>query len=187
MGDGAAMSEQLAVLQEVVRRLERAGLPYMVTGSMAVNYYGQPRMTRDIDIVLQVDLREAETVYGLFAGDFYVDRGAILEAVTRGSMFNIIHNTYVVKVDFIVRKGEPYRIEEFKRRRVVMIDDVEVAMVAPEDLVLSKLAWAKESRSEMHLGDVVSVLKSGMQLDYAYLEHWAKVLSVMELYHEVLR
>ena len=179
------MSEELTVLELVAQRLREASLPYMVTGSMAVSLYGLPRMTRDIDIVLEVRQDQVGKISRLFEKDFYVDPQAVREAIARRGIFNIIHNATVIKVDFIVRKDEPYRKEEFRRRRNTSVDGVEVFLVAPEDLVLSKLAWAKDSRSEMHFGDVKNILKSGMQLDYAYIEKWAKELSVFELYRDV--
>lgn len=181
------MTEELDVLADVVVRLETARLSYMVTGSIASSYYGQPRMTRDIDIVIEIHAKDVDRLFGLFAGDFYIDRDAALDAIKRQSSFNIIDNTSVIKVDFIVRKREAYRREEFKRRRRARIDGVEVAIVSPEDLVLSKLVWAKDSHSEVQLGDVRSILKIGHQLDLGYLEKWAKRLGVLELYRETLK
>lgn len=52
------MSDELIILKSVMSRLEAAGIPYMLTGSMAANFYATPRMTRDIDVV--IELREAE-------------------------------------------------------------------------------------------------------------------------------
>src|ERR687891_933596 len=75
-------------------------------------------------------------------------------------MFNLIQNEYVVKIDFIVRKDSPYRLREFARRKRVVVDDRNLYLVAPEDLILSKLEWAKDSRSEMQLSDVRHLLKS---------------------------
>lgn len=181
-----AVSEELAVLQEVARRLEKAGLPYMVTGSLAVSFYGKPRMTRDIDIVLAVGTNDAEKIHKLFSEDFYMDQDAVREAIVSRSLFNIIHYASVIKIDFIVRKDETYRLEEFKRRRHVVMGGVELSIVAPEDLILSKLVWAKESHSEMHLGDVSNVLSSCSDLDRTYMEVWVKRLSIESLYQQVL-
>lgn len=158
----------------------------MVTGSTAVSFYALPRMTRDIDVVLEVGEEEADKVYRLFEKDFYVAPEAVREAIARRGMFNVIHSASVIKIDFIVRKDEAYRKEEFQRRRAITVEGVEIAVVAPEDLVLSKLVWAKDSRSELHLNDVRNVLKSVRRLDYAYMERWAKHLTVIEMYREVL-
>ncbi|MDP2936148.1 MAG: hypothetical protein Q8O86_06610 [Dehalococcoidia bacterium] len=186
LGDEMAVSEELAVLQEVARRLEKAGLPHMVTGSLAVSFYGKPRMTRGIDIVLVVGTDDAEKIHELFSEDFYMDQDAVREAIVRRSLFIIIHYASVIKIDFIVRKDETYRLEEFQRRRHVVMEGVELSIVAPEDLILSKLVWAKESHSELHLRDVSNVLFSCSDLDKTYIEQWAKRLSVESLYKQVL-
>ncbi len=110
------MSEELEVLKTVTQRLEGAGIGYMVTGSMALNYYAVPRMTRDIDLVAELSPGDAERVVELFRDDFYLDREAIRRAIEEQESFNIIETTRVVKVDFVVRKDVEYRRVEFARR-----------------------------------------------------------------------
>ena len=177
--------EQLELLKDVARRLEGAGIVYMVSGSVAMNYYGQPRMTRDIDIVVALETKDAPTLAAALGEEFYFDEDTIRDAVERRSMFNAIHMEKVLKVDFIVRKDEPFRLEELRRRREVLIDDTSVWIVSPEDLVLSKLVWAKESSSEMQLKDVSNILASVTNVDRPYLERWAATLSVDDLLAKV--
>lgn len=179
------MSEELEVLKIVAQRLEKAGIAYMLTGSIAANYYTVPRMTRDIDMVVELKPHDAEKVYQIFSGDFYLDRETIKAEIDRQGMFNLIHNDYVVKVDFIVKKESEYRQVEFKRRREVQVEKAKFFLVAPEDLILSKLAWAQESRSEMQLKDVRNLLASVEDLDYSYLEKWASKLGLTDLLKEV--
>lgn len=181
------MSEELEVLKEVARRLDGAGFRYMVTGSIAVSYYAVPRMTRDIDIVVELSGPDADRICRLFEDDFYVDSGAVAEAIHARGMFNIIHNAFVIKVDFVVRKESEYRREEFSRRRRVTVEGCPLFLVAPEDLILSKLDWARESRSEVQLADVRNLLASVADLDRAYLEHWAPRLGLDALYRAVRR
>lgn len=121
---------------------------------MAANFYTTPRMTRDIDLVVELGEGDVERVVTLFQGEYYVDREMVEQAVRNRSMFNMINNDLVVKVDCVVRKDSEYRREEFARRRSVIIAGEPVAIVSPEDLILSKLEWAKESRSPMQLDDV---------------------------------
>lgn len=64
------MSGEIEVLKTVVQRLDRAGIPYMVSGSMALDYYAQLRMTRDIDVAVEVGPADAGRVDALFAPDF---------------------------------------------------------------------------------------------------------------------
>jgi hypothetical protein len=179
------MSEQLAVLKLVAERLQQADIAYMISGSMALSYYAQPRLTRDIDIVVALRLEDAARVTNLFTTDFYVDADAVRNAIVQPGMFNIIHYDHVIKVDFIVRQDTPYRYEEFARRYAVDIDGVTMWLVTAEDLLLSKLAWAAESRSEIQLQDVRNLIRSVTDLDWTYVEHWATELTLSGLLREV--
>lgn len=179
------MSDELNILKSVTGRLEAAGIPYMVTGSMATNFYAVPRMTRDIDLVIELGEAEVERVVGLFQNEYYIDSEMVRQAVRQRSMFNMIHHDLVVKVDCVVRKDSEYRREEFSRRRIVSIEGLPISLVSPEDLILSKLEWAKESRSQMQLNDVRNLLGSVEDLDRAYLNRWADRLGLAELYREV--
>lgn len=178
------MSDELDVLKAVAADLEGAGIPYMVTGSMAANFYTVPRMTRDIDLVIELFERDVDRITRLFQHDYYIDRDMVERAVLEHAMFNMIHNALVVKVDCVVRKETEYRREEFARRRAVSIAGQQVFIVSPEDLILSKLDWAKESRSEMQLTDVRNVVNSVQGLDTAYLTRWADRLGLLSLYRE---
>jgi hypothetical protein len=179
------MTEELEVLKEVTRRLGDVKVAYMVTGSMATNFYTVPRMTRDIDIVVELAEKDLARFIPLFETDFYLDPQTVRDAVKNKGMFNLIQNEHVVKVDFIVRKDSPYRRREFSRRKEVAVDDGSLYLVAAEDLILSKLEWAKDSRSEMQLSDVRNLLKTVKPLNRRYLARWAKELGVESLYREV--
>ena len=95
-------------------------------------------------------------------------------------MFNIIHNTWVIKADFIIKKGEAYRREEFKRRRQINIEGTQISVVAPEDLILSKLIWSKDSQSDLQFRDVRQLIAGANDLDWAYLKKWAIDLGIGE-------
>jgi hypothetical protein len=177
-----ANPDELEVLKVVVQRLENAGIPYMVTGSIAANFYAQPRMTRDIDVVIKVDAGQIDKLHSLFNNDFYVEKSSIEEAMRNRSLFNIIHSEKVVKIDMIIMKDGEYRETEFSRRLKKKVNSLELFIVSPEDLILSKLYWARESHSEMQLGDVRNIiLLNRNTLDFDYLRKWAQTLSVLEL------
>jgi len=159
----------------------------MVTSSIAMNYYALPRMTRDIDIVVELTESSVDQTVDLFLQDFYVDRDMAREAVDRKSMFNIIHIAFVIKVDFIVRKDSEYRRIEFSRRHPVEIDGQAVSIVAPEDLILSKLEWAKESHPEMQLNDVRNIIKGVHSLDRVYLIKWVTQLGLSAIYEKAIQ
>jgi len=183
-GWGLGVTEELEVLKIVTGRLETARIPYMVTGSIAANYYAVPRMTRDIDIVIEASEADVGRLSELFRDDFYVEHEAVGRALVERTTFNVIHTALVVKVDLIVRKDSDYRREEFQRRRRVTIDDRAIFIVAPEDLIISKLDWARDTRSEVQLSDVRNLLAAIPDLDREYLTLWATRLGLDSLYGE---
>lgn len=164
------MTDQLDVLKLVAARLAEARIPYMVTGSMAVSYYAEPRFTRDVDVVVEISSADASRMAERFAEDFYVDADINAAAVDRLGMANLIHSASLVKVDLIVCKPTAHHQEEFERRRLVTIEDTPVWIVSPEDLVISKLLWLEQGGSDIHGRDIRAVLASGIAVDRAYLD-----------------
>ena len=100
------MNEQLEFFKQIVERLYSAEIAYMLTGSMALALYSRPRMTRDIDLVIACRPADSDTIVQLFESDCYVDPTEVRDAIVSRTMFNIIHNKWIIKADFIVRKDE---------------------------------------------------------------------------------
>jgi hypothetical protein len=178
------MNEELEALKVVTRRLNEAEIPYMISGSIAANYYTIPRMTRDIDIVIELKEDDVDKFVALFEDDFYINREMILNEVSRKGMFNLIYNRYVIKIDFIIKKSSAYQNAEFSNRKQVLIDQCPMWIVSAEDLVVSKLLWAKESHSEMQLKDVANLMETVNNLDSKYIGNWIRELGLEEIYKE---
>ena len=178
------MLTELDVLRIVSGRLTGQRLQFMLTGSFALAYYATPRMTRDLDLVVALEEHDVMPLAAAFAPDFYVDAEAAREAVRTERLFNLMHLASGVKVDLIVRKRAEYRQVEFARRRLVTLAGVDTWIVSREDLVLSKLVWARDSGSELQLRDVRSLL--GETLDLDYLRRWAAQLNVTALLDRVM-
>lgn len=176
------MLSELDVLRDVSLKLDGAGLAYMITGSMAMNYYATPRMTRDIDIVVELSTTDSTRIRGLFEPVYYVPDN-LEQLIGSIGMFNLVHIESVVKVDIIVRKNETYRRTEFDRRIPVELEGQRTWFVSKEDLILSKLLWGKQSASEMQRHDVQNLLATGA--DRVYLAHWAAHLGVTSLLEEL--
>jgi hypothetical protein len=170
------MLGELDVLKIVSDRLEAANVAFMLTGSFAMAYYGQPRMTRDLDLVVSLGEADVDRVVAALSPDFYIDKDDVLAAVRSERLFNLMHNASGIKIDLIVRKRGEYRQLEFSRRRRVVLDSVATWIVSREDLILSKLVWAQESQSELQLRDVRSLMDESV--DRVYLERWARELGV---------
>ena len=179
------MSEELEVIKEETQRLDEARIPYVISGSIAANYYTMPRMTRDIDVVIEMKASDVETFFRLFRDGFFVDEDLVADEVRKKGMFNLIHAKYVMKIDFILRKDSVWQEAAFERRKKVTIGNVPVCLISPEDLILAKLSWAKESLSELQLKDVANLLKSVGSLDRAYLDQWVRALGLESVYQKV--
>lgn len=178
------MQNELDIVRDVSARLDGAKIGYMLTGSMAMNYYAQPRMTRDIDVVVALSPNDAGKVVQLFSPDYYVSREAVDSSIAHQSLFNLIHQDSVIKVDCIIRKETEYRLAEFERRKRVKIESFETWIVSKEDLIISKLYWAKDSHSELQLRDVRNLVAT--DCDRGYIGQWTKNLGLSSLWEEVL-
>jgi hypothetical protein len=176
------MQNELDIIRDVSQRLEGAGIDFMLTGSMAMNYYAQPRMTRDVDLVVALESADADRIVRLFTPDYYVSPDAVRDSINRQSMFNLIHQESVIKVDCIVRKSAQYRLVEFNRRQRIKVEDFHTWIVSKEDLIISKLHWARDSHSELQLRDVRNLVATGC--DFAYIEHWTSELGLTSLWQE---
>jgi hypothetical protein len=178
------MKNEIDVLRDLAGKFTQGGIDYMLTGSLAMNYYAQPRMTRDIDVVVALESPDVERLTNLFTPDYYVVREAVARAIANESVFNLIHQEAVIKVDCIVRKSSDYRRLEFARRELINIQDFTTWIVSKEDLIISKLNWARDSRSELQLRDVRNLLATGY--DAHYIEEWTQKLALSNLWEECL-
>ncbi|MFH1830467.1 MAG: nucleotidyltransferase [Pseudomonadota bacterium] len=180
------MSDELNVLKAVTQRLNQASISYMISGSMAMNYYAQPRMTRDIDIVIVLTPNDVKRFVSLFEKDFYIDSETVQNEVKRSGMFNLIHNEHIVKVDFMILKDEEFDRTEFDRRKRIEIDKIPMWMISPEDLILYKCLWAKDSASEMQIRDIRNLMEMVSDLDVEYIRAWIAKLRLGNFFKEVM-
>jgi hypothetical protein len=155
------MTEELDVLRIISERRRAADVPFMLTGSFALGYYGKPRMTRDLDFVVALMERHADALVSAFSTDFYIDEDAARSAIKSQRMFNLMHLDSAIKVDLIVRKNSEYRHAEFERRKSV----------------------ARDTGSEMQLRDVRTLIDESV--DWSYLKDWAGKLGVAAKLDEV--
>ncbi len=95
------------LLVDCLRRLNRTGITYYLTGSMASNYWGIPRTTHDLDFVVQLPMSGVPRIAQEFRGDFYIDEAAVRAAFQPPHQFNAIDTRSALKVDFWLSKSEP--------------------------------------------------------------------------------
>lgn len=174
------MSQQ-DLLKRVVAALERLGIGYMITGSIASSLQGEPRVTHDLDVVIEVD---EQSVPGLLAAfpipEFYHDDAAVRAAVRDRTGFNVIETTEGDKIDFWLLTDDAFDRSRFSRRYEEAVFGTRLRVSAPEDTILQKLRWAEISGgSEKLYGDALRVYEvQHARLDQEYLDEWSKFLRV---------
>jgi hypothetical protein len=175
------MSDVEDLLKRLVAATSHAGVPFMIAGSFASTVHGLPRTTQDLDVVIDPSdgIALDALVDALLADEFYVDADTARDALRSRSMFNAIDRS-AWKIDFILRKGRPFSIEEFSRRTALQILGVPVFVASPEDTIIAKLEWSMQSGgSERQRGDVAGILATmGTELDRGYIERWILALDV---------
>jgi hypothetical protein len=167
----------LELLKRITISLESKNIPYMLSGSLALNTYTIARMTMDIDIVIELQDENISTFLELFGEDFYLDADTVKIEIRKQGMFNIIDQKTSFKIDFIIRKDTEYRKLEFDRKRKNRIADFDVWMVTPEDLIISKLVWIQQLQSERQMNDIENLLDNS-NLDLIYIKEWCRKLNL---------
>ena len=182
------MMGQQDLLRRLIPKLEQAGVPYMVAGSLSSSFHGEPRASNDIDVVIKPTAEQLETLLTSFGAAYYVSAEAVRDALRRHSLFNVIDLETGGKADLIVCKDRPFNEEEFRRRRPAELMGITALVASPEDTILSKLEWAKLGLSDRQLRDALGVaVIQGEQLDRDYLRKWARELGVADRLEEILR
>jgi hypothetical protein len=183
------MTTQREFLRRLIAVLEKAAVPYMVAGSMGSSFYGHPRATQDVDVVIAPSGDQLDRLVALLDEEgYYVSPEAARAAFRQRTMFNVIDIGAGWKADLIVRKDRAFSLEEFRRRMQVETMGQTLWIVSPEDAILSKLEWAQGRQSEVQLGDALAVAVAHLgQLDFQYLAGWAKELGVQDSLSRLLR
>lgn len=177
------------VLERITAALDQAGIAYMLTGSFASAYYGVPRSTQDIDLVVAGTAPQLrQFVDSLPVSKYYADPEAAMEAHQRESMFNVIDLESGWKIDMIIRKTRAFSQEEFNRRQAVNVQRTQLFVASAEDVIIAKLEWAKRAQSQRQIEDAAGIVKlQGDSLDHAYLEKSIHELDLLEQWNAARR
>ena len=160
-----------------VRPLNRAGIRYVVSGSVAAIFYGEPRLTHDVDFVVFLNSHDVQRLIEVFPEkDFYLPPKETMLAETareqRGH-FNLIHHDTGFKADLYPTGCDELNAWAFRGKRSVEFEGENVTLAPPEYVILRKLEYYREGRAEKHLRDIRAMLAvSGEQLDRSALNQW---------------
>ena len=182
--------ELKAFFTYVIDVLERLGIPYMVVGGFAAIFYGEPRLTIDVDIV--VDMRSEHVgpfVAAFPVSEYYVSEEGIRDSLQRRFPFNVIQPKTGAKVDLVPLPRDPFTRAAFGRRQRMEYDEVghSATFITVEDIILAKLLAYRETGSDKHLRDARGVLAMQEErLDLEALRRSAKTAGVLAQFEQLL-
>jgi hypothetical protein len=179
---------QQELLSRVIGALDDLGIDYMVTGSLASSLQGEPRSTHDIDLVVALGESDADNILGVFPdSEYYLSPLAVRQAIEQRRMFNLLEMQTGDKVDFWVLTDHPFDTSRFARKRREQAFGMTLQVSSPEDTILAKLRWAKDSGgSEKQFTDALRIYEIQYpRLEMDYLDEWARRLDISDLWAKV--
>lgn len=185
--------QPLEILTAFIDPLESSQIPYFVTGSIASIFYGEPRLTHDIDIVVhlsQPDIPKLATLFPL--EKYYCPPEEVIQIEVRRrpyGHFNLIHHESGFKADIYPDADDTFHQWAFKyRKRVDLGGNVLIWLAPPEYVIVRKLEYFRDGGSEKHLEDIKKMLPQVQtQLDATFLTQQVSRRGLLSCWETVQR
>jgi hypothetical protein len=174
----------IRILHDFVDRMEKLEIGYMLTGSMAMMNYSVYRMTADVDVIVEFTSADKERIIEMLEPDYYIPHKSMSRAISTKHMFNVIHIETAFKIDCVVKKTSEFQLNAFNRRQQADFFGKDIWIITQDDLIISKLWWAKDSNSEKQLTDVKNLMRN--DFDAEYISRWTKELRAFHLFEKCL-
>lgn len=158
----------------VLDALEAVGIPYMIVGSLASNFHGIPRSTRDADFVIELVPGSLQRLGDALPSDLKLQLQGSFEVVTGTTRYivELVNSPFVCEL--FVRSDDPHDQERFRRRQLVRVLDRVAFVASAEDMIVTKLRWADEAHRAKDREDIRNMLAvRGPELDWMYLQRWS--------------
>lgn len=182
-----APEELLIKISNILKKLK---ITYAITGGYAVSVWGRPRYTADIDIIVEMEEKNIKPLARELLKvekNVYADEDMMREALINNGEFNFIEPDFGLKIDFFVQDKSAHTKLKLKRAVLRDIFGHQIYFVTPEDFILSKLIWSKESVSFKQFEDIKTVLKNDkITLDMEYIKNWAEKQNTIEILNTLL-
>ncbi len=142
--------------------MESLRIPYMVTGSVAMIVYGEPRLTLDVDFVVALDVADIPRFIEAFPpSEFYCPPLEVIRVELgreRRGHFNLIHHESGFKADVYLHGTDPFHAWGLAHSLRVDIGGGQMTVAPPEYVIVRKLEYFREGGSDKHLRDILSML-----------------------------
>ena len=181
--------EPYDLLKYVVTVFEKLDVNYLITGSIASMFYGEPRLTNDIDIVADIREHHIQELKGYFPEkDFYISENAIRGAIKHKQQFNIIHPSSGFKIDVMIPGDDDFNKSRFERKnRISPVEKTKANFSSPEDVIIMKMRYYEEGGSEKHIRDITGMLRvSSDIIDKNYIDEWVKKFNLDHIWRHIL-
>jgi len=177
------IQDSIALAGELHQLLTSINIPYYVSGGVASSIHGEPRSSRDLDLVIEIQLDQIDLLVDILKTGYYFLYGGV-EGIKLGRerMLNITHTEAIANADLYITDTSPFAISQMQRRLLLDLEGIpKFWLASPEDIILQKLRWGKDTQSEKQWRDVLGILKlQASSLDQKYLAQWAKHLDLSE-------
>ena len=173
----------------VIEVLDEIGISYMVVGGYAATFYGEPRMTLDVDVVVDMSAEHVRQFVEAFPkSDYFVSEEAILDSLARRYPFNVIESRTAAKVDLVPLPDDLFTQMAFRRRqRVEYVAGHSATFIAPEDAIVAKLVAHKNTGSDKHLRDAQGMLRvQGDRLNMELVRRSSRASEVLDILENLL-
>lgn len=167
-------------LRRVLECLSGLNLKFHCTGGVVASFYGEPRFTQDIDIVLSLAGHESviPELLAALSTKFLIDIDQAQRAIARNDMFQALDTEHYIKIDFHVGEAIPGELDRSCRKE--LLPGLVVPLVSKEDAILSKLLWIGKG-SEKSRQDVIMMLRGPDEIRWPELDQRATLLGLSDL------
>ena len=157
----------------VIDALDHAAIRFMIVGSLASNFHGIPRATRDADFLIQLGSVSISDLATALPDDLRLEPQAAFEAVTGTTRYLVILRQSPFVCELFLCGDDPHDTARFARRERVRVLSREVFMATAEDMIVTKLLWAMRANRAKDRDDVRNIIAvRDTELDWTYIERW---------------
>jgi len=178
---------QTEIFGFVIEVLGKLKINYMIVGSVASTVYGKPRLTYDMDILIDLKENQIEELAGSFDSDWYADAEMIKEAIAKNMPFNFIHAPTALKIDFFPAESGEYEKAQFLNKTEKQFDEKQSAYFSSaEDVIVKKLDYYMDGKSEKHLEDIKGMLGARREkLNFKYIDYWSQKKGSFDVWKKI--